>query len=341
MHSRNLQLTLAWILLASLIMGVALWQAQVVVEREAAGKHKDLPPPTNTRHAIRPALTASEIDPVADYVARCEKGMAIQEIRWVLTDFENAGLATEKSNNDMTEAEATAHHKAQRQWYLGCLAEGLNLSHEQKKEMSDTMSKLIRQLYELNQKDLQDDDASAQERRPDHSLSVEGFDLRHLNLIMNFYFGWNEHMQSLLPWKLCKLTPPQAGLTWNYWHHLTFPEPSSSMGIDASPDHPGLLDPRKLAEKTGGPVFRASNPIDTTSTGIPYWLDVTNLIHPLLASQKLPDASADPEDSLDEKESEKFTRQLQALHPVQLKMALLLNPDLVQKIRETFDAAQN
>ncbi|GAA5118328.1 hypothetical protein GCM10023212_08630 [Luteolibacter yonseiensis] len=338
MPSRNLQITVAWILLASLIMGIALWQAQVVVAREAASQHKNLPPPTNTRHAIRAGPATADIDPVADYIARCEKGMTVQEIRWVLTDFENAGLAGGKTSDEMTEAEAAAYHKAQRHWYLRCLAQGLNLSSEQKKEASDMMVKLARETYRSHLEYLKNGKETGEQPLPDHTITIEGIDLKFLNLTMGHEFGRSKALQSWLPWKFCKLTPPQASLTWKYGHDIAFPDQSNPNRIDVTLDQPELSDPHQLAKKTGGPVFHVSNPINNSSIGIPIWLNAANKIHPLLATQKLADNSDNPDAFFEEMDPKKFIPQLRALHPVQLKMALLLDADISGKIREALES---
>ncbi|RYY82107.1 MAG: hypothetical protein EOO24_40960, partial [Comamonadaceae bacterium] len=49
-----LYMPFAWTLVATILMGAAIWQAQVTTLKEAAAKHAPPPPPLKTRHAIRP-----------------------------------------------------------------------------------------------------------------------------------------------------------------------------------------------------------------------------------------------------------------------------------------------
>lgn len=326
MHSRNLQIAVAWILLASLFMGMALWQAQVSVNREAARKHEVLGPLANTRHAVRPVPAVSNIDPVADYIARCEKGMTVQEIRWALTDFENVGLAVGHNMTEWSEARVSTYRKTQRRWYLSCLVEGLNLSREQEKQALGAMRRLSRQEYESHREFLAKTKTTEREQARDLTATVEGIDLSRISL--GIYFR-NATAHSYMPWILCKLTASQERVTWK-WFDLVIRSWPDSNEKHESRDQREINNPQDLTERTGGPLFLLPAPIDQLAV---------NCVTPLLALQKIDFVSnySDPFREANPAEGRTFLKDLQLLHPVQLKMGFLLDKNFVGKVREALE----
>lgn len=318
-------------MLASLIIGVALWQAQVVVERESAGKHKNLPLPTDTRHAIRQNQTDQNVDPIADYITRCKKGMTIQEIRWALTDFENAGLLVRYTDDGRPSAEELAFRNKQGHWYLQCLTEGLHLSSEQASEAREAMRKLFQEEYESRVKILKE-----------HEISKLHPKSAPMAILEEIEKNWEmpDVFERMMPWELCALTDMQNRMTWKQWYESANSNfTSATQGIDAILGSPELSDPEKLAEKTGGPLFLLGSP-HAYPRYVPKWLCSVNGTFPLLACQNTDTLTTDFNDpffEFNKTDQKNFLQQLQSLHPSQLKTALLLEPKLFSIIRGTLE----
>lgn len=342
MPPKNFQLTFAWMLLATILMGAAVWQAQVTVAREAAAKHATLPPPPKTRHAVRPPPSVFSGNAADDYIARCEKGMTLQEIRWALTDFENAGLATKRPEPGSPPAEVLAFRTRQGLWYLQCLTEGLYLDQEQKSQASAAMAKLFQEEHDSRLELLQ------KQKQPDPGQTSDRTSL-HDEVDRNWSESHNQDPftpgipSPYMPWNLCRLTDSQTKVTWKHWHELAFSKEASPNAIDAILDRPEISDPEKLAETTGGPVFLLPEPLSSAMTvgdapdRIADWLFAANHVYPLLARQQVglfrPDTRAQPDQKSDQQTQSEFLRMIQRLHPVQLKTALLLQNGMEEEVR--------
>lgn len=141
--NKDLRNTVIWLVFAMAMVCVGFWQAQIAVAKEAQARNKTLPPPLKTRHAIRPAPANLVIDPVADYIARCEKGMTDQEIGWIVEDFRNAGLGL--GIRTASPEEYFKQRNAQHQWYRDALTEGLILTPDQAKQAASKIGALFEQ----------------------------------------------------------------------------------------------------------------------------------------------------------------------------------------------------
>jgi len=85
--------TLTWVGLATSVMGLALWQAQLVVTREQKAHGSMVLPPTKIRHAERVSARSRVVgDAVTNYLTRESKGLSDRELGWILDDFQTAGL---------------------------------------------------------------------------------------------------------------------------------------------------------------------------------------------------------------------------------------------------------
>lgn len=291
MPPKNFQLTFAWMLLATILMGAAVWQAQVTAARETAAKHAVLPPPPKTRHAVRPPPVTFSGSVADDYVARCEKGTTDQEILWAIEDFNRAGLdlAPEPSTEVMLRA-------ARQRWYHAALVDALRLSPAQAMQAKERLTNHLVKAWG----ELPDKNTAAGPAFTDLWLDSPDFQ----------------------PWKLCDLTPVQASVTWK--DHM-----------EAPPDS----QPPSLAEKKTAADFLLRSPLVPTASEerdrVPLWAYPANTTFPLLANQKLqPSPTPDEAPAL-------FLENVRKLHPAQLRMLLLREPQLVPLVRSTLSSQPN
>lgn len=125
------------------MLTTAVWQAQVAAAKDAQVSHKTPPPPEKTRHAVRPAPANLSVDPVADYIARSEKGMTDQEIGWALEDFRYAGL--DLGIRVASPEDYFKQRNAQHRWYCDAIAKGLILTPAQTKQAAGKIGPLFEQ----------------------------------------------------------------------------------------------------------------------------------------------------------------------------------------------------
>jgi hypothetical protein len=114
--------TVVWMTGATLITGLALWQSQVALTQDRRAAEAAPPPPVRTRHAERTTPERPAGDPVANYLARQEKGLSDREIRWIVDDFKSAGL--DLGLRAATREEYLAQRQAQDRWYRDALVDG-------------------------------------------------------------------------------------------------------------------------------------------------------------------------------------------------------------------------
>lgn len=310
--------TLAWIVCATFLMFTAVWQAQVAAKRDLEARRRTLPPPAKTKRAIRPATQAFTGDVVADYIARCEKGMTDQEIGWILEDFHNLGLQphpwddifNDPPNPSFTPAELEsflAYTRAQTRWYREILRDGFRLSPEQSSELSQ---KLARQLEKSQATFL--------------GLIKSGFPKSYPGGMGG---EWTQHwtpwtglyldLPDCRPWNLCSLTSSQEKISWKLaseaiesGEHV----PSEPISFDANLP---VADHRDLYFQNESRLF------------------------PILKNQKLIRIPA--ADSFAEPDEQYYIRKIlentRHLHPAQLKTRLLLDPQIAAGIQQALEAA--
>jgi hypothetical protein len=307
-------------------MFTAVWQAQVAAKRDLEARKRMLPPPPKTKHAIRPAPQAFTGDVVADYIARCEKGMTDQEINWILEDFRNAGLDFDWGNPAATIEQAVHCRVAQQRWYHDALVDGLRLSPEQ----STQVAKKLDELFEKDKQEF----LKEQETKSETSVY-------RLDISQPFYLGARNPMAPparspssnapittpYLPWELCQLTVEQVKVTWKPWFQMI-----ESKNLEISN--------QELAEHSGGPLFNSKTsfsegyPIDESRhTALP------NLIFPLLAQQKLiaKNNSNDPFSAPSDPPGLSALENVRLLHPCQLKALLMFNQGFSSVLQAQLD----
>lgn len=323
MPPKNFQLMFAWILLATIFMGAAVWQAQVTVAREAAAKHAVLPPPPKTRHAIRPAtnFTGSVVE---DYIARCGKGMTDQEIQWVIEDFSSAGLKMDWRSSDFPEQSFRQMIARQLRWYLDSVKDGLHLDPAQTEAARINLTRFfLEQADEFLKK--RKDTSSEFGPVPD-ATSANGLDWLSAN-------SWDPAvpLHPFMPWTLCNLTPDQERITWRHWFQ--------SLGEKVEPEHANSPNP---AELTDAPGFLFSQPGSTDSVGIsaPRWAMLPDRILPLLKTQELLDPHHDEDPFAESPPTVRPTLMgnIRRLHPDQFKLLLLFFPEMAANVEKELQA---
>ncbi|RYD22953.1 MAG: hypothetical protein EOP88_06120 [Verrucomicrobiaceae bacterium] len=325
MPPKNFQLTFAWMFIATILMGVAVWQAQVTVAQEAAAKHAVLPPPPKTRHAIRSA-TGFTGNVVEDYIARCGKGMTDQEIQWVLEDFSSAGLKMDWRSSDFPEQSFRQMIARQLRWYLDSVKDGLRLDQAQTEAARTNLTRFF-----LEQADgfleKRKDASSGFGPVPD-AASANGLDWLSAN-------PWDPALplHPFMPWTLCDLTPDQERITWKRWFQ--------SLGKKEAVE-PGHAHSSNLAELTGEPGFLFSQPGSTDSAGIsaPRWAMFPDRILPLLKTQELVDPHyyEDPFAKSLPPVGPTLVGNIRRLHPDQFRLLLLFFPEMAADVEKELQA---
>lgn len=325
--NKDLRNTLVWMIFATCVVGLAFWQAQVTVAQEMAARHKVLPQPAKTRHAIRPAPVTFTGDPAADYIARSEKGITDREIGWIVEDFRNAGLAVDllgpnfvhRTRDELTgrQKEFLDRRAAQYRWYHDALVDGLRLSPEQSSQASKNLNKL----FDLAKAHFDETfNAPMSSDKRDAEIEWETIAAQHpMEELITSYRWINDENLAFMPWNLCPLTPNQEKLTWKSWVDKT-PEEKSAIENQAKAAFEMAHDP--LSRILPYPSLGFGE-FDPTFLLAPVYFRWPNLILPFLNQQKfLP-----IEDMLENQSPGVLLAEIRALHPAQLKLLLLFEPE--------------
>ena len=321
MH-KEIRNTLAWIVFATFLMFTAVWQAQVAAQRDLEARRQTLPPPAQTKRAIRPAPQVFTGDVAQDYIARCEKGLTDQEIGWILEDLHNAGLDRDPIDYVVDyhlheDRQFPLFRAAQHRWYHETLVDGLRLSPEQSAQAATKLSELFAEAKEKFLRAITSD-----------KLSVEPYGDIAIALL------WLDGTHRSSPWNLCKLTPEQEKITWKHLYEIV--DSRKDLGFENRPPFP---DNREQAATTGSPLFLRSGPVEPESNkteNLPrYWS--ANRIFPLLP-QQFP-AFADPNafDQPSKDSSDPILEHIRRLHPAQFKTLLLLDPNFAAEIQRALE----
>lgn len=319
---QEIKATAIWLLLAVFLTSAGFWQIKVAVARDSRSLHRELPLPSETKRTIRPPQAEFTGDVVADYVARCEKGMTDQDILWILDDFHNAGLDLDWRDPAVTIEEVLDNRKALNRWYHDALVDGLRLSPEQSTQASRTLDELFEKEMQwfLEQRKSRSEPFNDWLGNTNPNLVYP--DAREIIADLSgamVSFSDIPEATPYYPWKLCQLTPEQEKLTWKQLF-LIFEGTNHEI---ESEDAPGLV---------GGSLFRREDfhrgyPIDELLVTQD---DLPSLIFPLLTQQKLiaknnPNSPfSDPSDP----PGLSTLENVRLLHPCQLKALLLFNPRL-------------
>jgi hypothetical protein len=336
MH-QEIKATVIWLLLAFFLTFAGFWQAKVVVAQDTHSQHRQLPPPVKTKLATRPPPAGFTGDVGADNIARCEKGMTDQEIEWVLEDFRNAGLDIDllgPNQVHLTRDELTGRQKeflnrraVQYRWYHSALIDGLRLSPEQ----STHTSRKLSELFDLAKARFDEAfNAPLNGQAPDGEDDWNTIAAQHPVEELITSTSWLNEGVAIMPWNLCSLSPDQEKLTWKSWIDKTLEEKSA---IERQPISASDLksDPlsRVLPYPAGG--FREYG--DTVLLA-PVYFQWANNILPFLNRQKF----IPIEEPLWDQPDRILLAQIRALHPAQLKLLLLFQPEMTVEIQQAMEA---
>jgi hypothetical protein len=320
MH-QEIKATVIWLLLAFFLTFAGFWQAKVVVAQDTHSQHRQLPPPAKTKLATRPPPEVFTGDVVADYIARCEKGMTDQEIGWILEDFRNAGLDLDWQNPAVTDEEVLRYRKTLDRWYHDALVDGLRLSPEQSAELTSKLAEFFEQLNHPYPEEASTPTPTDGQLDKFASINQDKRDwLGNLSRSM-ITFTSVPIATPYYPWILCQLTPEQEGLTGKRWFPV-IENGELDIPHGAVSNLPG--GPNFLSEDLTDAEYPIDESLDLQS-GLP------NLIFPLLSQQKLI-AKNDPNDVFSEPSDppgQSALENVRLLHPCQFKALLLFNPQLL------------
>lgn len=328
MPSRNTQLTFAWILIAFLMLGVAAWQVQTTLAKDAAARNAPLPPPLKTRHAIRPAAITFSGDPVADYIARCKKGITDQEILWIIEDFRNAELDVEWRNPELPAEQVLQLISRQQKWYLESIKDGLRLDPEQTRKAEENLQKLFQtaanEFIAERKKNAASEFAPIPTGREEHELAwLPGNPMNSAAA-----------SDSSKLWKLCGLSPEQDLITWKRWYQSLEKDPTLFFGEGVTS--------RKDLQLTEESYFRFATPFGglslESSTTPPDWARLPNWVLPILDQQNLIAPSPEEGPFGEPPNTETLLSNIRRLHPAQFKLLLLFAPEMAAEISKELQA---
>ncbi len=303
---------------ACVFSGLGVWQIVHVSKGgepifQLAPKAKTAPTKLHSDGRVPIGRVLQSTDPIATYLERAKRGMTDQEIRWMIEDFQTAGL-DESLSELQTETFARAHRTRQNAWYLETLGDALNLSSQQKAVARERLDALL----ERDLKVFMD-----MVNKPGNSGGVD------VDALMDYAHPrrWLKN-EGYAPWKLCDLSQEQSRLTLQRWKSeakksdlkTTDTEKASSTAEDS----PRWIETQKLAiqEPISGNLLEFPEAGETNDTFLFYddspFSGIVRIsdAFPLTLDQKLADHRQNVMD------------QLKLLQPAQLRMALLLEPSL-------------
>ena len=303
-----------WLMLALILSVGGVWLALRVATGAAtaiatAGPMK--PGKSSERKAREEQLDA--VDVVEDYIARCKKGMSAREVRWVIEDFQKAGL--DQGLRDAPAGQFIRQRKAQHAWYLDLLVDGLRLDPEQKREAKEKLAGLLEEAVADFQKDLAEQASEAVEEDGRRFQVVAGAVVSRLIDSKQWLAD-----ERYAPWELCDLTDEQKRVTWFRWIQTVRTDEPGLATSDPDrewfdPDMCSLTDP---ASPDPGSVG------DFATGQAPGKIDAAGSIFPFVSGQHFIErGSAGP-----------IEMQAMGCHPAQLKTSLLVNPGMAARLLE-------
>lgn len=225
-----------WVVAGVLLTVLAGWLAL----RASGGGVEDKPESAALAGAMLPGKTSERlpreegsVDLVEDYLARCKKGMTAQEVRWIVEDFQKAGLSAPSEGERIEKFVAV--RLAQHRWYLDLLDDGLGLDAEQRRVAAEKLWLLADEATQKIAKELMEHDASVGkllEKQPE--ILEDLIDAEQ----------WIED-ERYAPWNLVDLSEGQLSLT-RYNKLRVANRPDSSEWLVLLPEEMALGDAPNL-----------------------------------------------------------------------------------------------
>ena len=327
----ELRNTLAWIVCATGVMGVAIWQAQVSIVQDIKSRIQTLPPPLKSRHAIRPVQVPWTGDPVADYFARCENGLTDQKIGWIIEDFKGAGLDAEITDQHSWE-ELFTSRTAQHRWYHDALVDGLRLSAEQSTEATEKLN----ELFDLAKANFVEASGKPKIKEingiwKDTNDGLTDDFTRSSTWLKNRNDPFDQQVIDLAyqPWNLCNLTPGQQEITWKHLDPTSATHPEEIVKNSTRP-----LDAEMIQQYQVANILIPEPDTSNNSTLHAGAFLTSNFIF-----QFIPQQQFGSEVGLGEITGQALLSKVRLLHPAQFKTLLLFKPEWAGKIQQALDTA--
>jgi hypothetical protein len=198
-----------WLMLAFVLSLAGVWMAARTTTGPRTAKTLGPPVlPTKVSNRKPQEAQAGPVDVVENYIARCKKGMTEQEVRWIIEDFQKAGLA--QGVRSAAAEEFIHQRKAQHAWYLDLLADGLRLDPEQRRTASGKLAGLLEEAVADFQKSLSEQASEPIEQDDQQLQLLGGEEIRKF-----IDAGQWLTDERYAPWELCDLTEAQLQVTWH------------------------------------------------------------------------------------------------------------------------------
>lgn len=316
-----------WSFAGICLLGLAGWQSvqTTLAGRKAAASKL---PPLRTRSSERPLLRREDTagDPVANYLARAKRGMTEREVRWMVEDFEAAGL--DRTVGELPDfLSAIRRRKNAEDWYLAALREGFSLTPEQSEKAGNQLHSLFEQdLRSLSifEKPLALETPTVGDSTLADERISEAFG-RFIEWPLEFF-----HHSAFAPWNLTQLSEEQSFLTLRYWLIEDAKRQS-----EADPFASDQTEPThwlfSIYSEAGCQVL-----IQDPTTG-----NLLENAEPMTPRQDLLQSGVfafTPEQMPQWNRATSLLEQAQCCHPAQLRMALLERPALAHKLRAELDS---
>jgi hypothetical protein len=303
-----------WLMLALVLSFAGIWLALRTAMGTAAARIAGPPVlPTKVSERPAPGRESPIAEVVEDYLERCRKGMTAREVRWIVEDFQKAGL-----DEGLRSAPPEAYirqRKAQHAWYLGLLADGLRLDARQRETAGGRLAGLLDESAAAFRDAIEAEAGKPFEQEGRRFQVVAGGVVSKLIDASQWLAD-----ERYAPWELCELTEEQLQLTWHpileriHGSAEEFPDwldvPSSSL-VSFESGAVSLVEDLPMKASKRGSVPVATTHLETAGSVFP-----------------VPDVSL-PSGPAHESE---LIRELRSYHSSQLKLLLLLDPEAGDEI---------
>jgi hypothetical protein len=329
----------AWLMMALLLGLGGVWLAFLVVTGGPVEKTLG-PPLLPTKVSDRTLREEPEVDVVEDYLARCKKGMTAQEVRWIVEDFEKAGLgegpgslageinavfqppadlwkqvedetfSLAPKTSALLERKGLKLARLQQKWYAAALADGLRLTRKQREELRESGARFLAQRGNDFMK-LQDAArvhrgyAELPGNTVFHTLGGDfGTELLFplTRLLEPSYWLMNEECA---PWEMVRLTESQLEVT----RHTEVSEVTLRIDEDEVNDlYPSWMD------------FLFTRSPEEDEIDVPDGIVQVAAVFPFVHEQHFPENDDD------------LLAVAKVMHPAQLKILLLVRPDMATEL---------
>lgn len=341
-----------WMISAILLSVLACWLAL----RASGGSAEVKPESAALAGAMLPGKTSERlpsgeetVDVVEDYLARCKRGMTAQEVRWIVEDFQKAGLGEGPGSladelnailsplvdlNDtakldelqipvetaaLLELKGLKLARLQQQWYASALTDGLRLTPLQQEELALNRGRFVQERIS-GFLDLEEAPWLANYGHltipyffRDNLAGRSGIDVLfpETGLLEPGYWIRGEEGA---PWEMVQLTEEQQSLT-------------RYLEVTSERQRRGAKDQDK-EDRRNWMELLSTRSEDELKLEIPQLVEDVGAVLRFTEDQKFP------------QDDENLLSVVQAMHPAQLKLFVLLNPDLAIELGDALEKVE-